>query len=134
MSKVEVIDEVVTPPTPPAPKQNPLEQAVIFAYKACEEGQRHTGAFSMQVCKQLREARDNLIKTFREMPDTVDSDIGEAYIALYKGAEIQQAKGVYSMDGSIKLLEHLVEIETWINTHKSAKWRLDDLKKKKAEP
>lgn len=113
-------------------KENKLEQAVIFVYKSCEQGQAHSGAFTMQSCKDMRTARDKLIKVFREMPEFVESDIGEAYAVLYKGTEMQQAKGVFTMDGSIKLLEFFVEIETWIKAHRSAKWKLAELKKARA--
>lgn len=110
-----------------------VKQALKTIYDNLEVAQSRTGAFTLLDCKAVRESKNNLVKVI-ESEDSVDKDTMDAFRFLSKALDLQQAKGVFSIDGSIMLLEELQLLEKWVNDHKSASQKLEEalLAKKEA--
>lgn len=95
---------------------HPVEQAVIFVYKACEDGQRHKGKLSLSQCKEFITARDEIIGNIRNDPKFAEKDVMLAYLVIKQVAEAMQSTGVFTIDGADKILNNLIEIEKWAKT------------------
>ena len=111
---------------------SPVKEAINIIYENLGNAQSRTGAFALKDCKALRDNKDHLLKVVDDV--SVDKETTESFQFFSRALEVQQSKGVYTVDGSIMLLEKLELVEQWITDHKSASQKLEEAKEaKKAE-
>ncbi len=111
---------------------SPVKEAISVIYENLGNAQSRTGAFTLADCRTLRNNKDHLLKVVDDV--SVDKETTEAFQFFSRALEAQQSKGVFTLDGSIMLLEKLELLEKWIADHKSASMKLEEAKEaKKAE-
>ena len=110
---------------------SPVKEAISVIYENLGVAQARTGAFTLKDCKALRDHKDHLHKCVDD--GSVDKEGSEAFQFLSKALDVQQSKGVFSIDGAITLLEKLEVVEKWIQDNKSASMKLQEAKDKLKE-
>lgn len=121
---------------------NPLEpkdiSALRFIYANIAAAQKVTGAFTMADCRELLKSFRSLAEFFVEVNNNIDEtpkklageEVISAFNVLIKAAEVQQAKGVFSIEGSVELLDNIEFIEQALNKLKDPNLKLKEIKDK----
>lgn len=114
----------------PAIVESPYVRVVTAIYKNLEAAQAKTGAFTMVDCKNVRNAYTYLIEYFKLMDvnTTADDITYGAFGMLFKATELQQTKGVFTMDGSVELLSKLEFIHAKLDEIKDPSIKMREAK------
>lgn len=81
--------------------------------------QAQRGAFSMQDCVNFKSCDQILTQYFDNLETETKSNpkVDKAFETLYELTKIQQAKGVFTIEGSCTMLNLLTELQNWIKAH-----------------
>lgn len=106
----------------PAEKSKQVEN-VDMVFNSIVAASRIKGGLTMQDCRQLTDAKDVLEEFFtveagESLPEVTRIQT-DALAFLTKLAEIQQLTGVFTVEGSIKLLDALEDISDEIEERKN---------------
>lgn len=110
-----------------------LEESFKIITSNIASAQQIKGAMTMEECKKYKESC-NLFSKYIEQIDNsplVEKNIFDSYMIIRACIEKYQATGVFSIDGSVILLEHLTTLEEWLKKNRTAKDKLQEAKKKK---
>jgi hypothetical protein len=116
-------------------KENEYVTKLNILYSNLEAAQLHKdkgGSFTMLDCKNIAKAKKTLVDFFNDEENdskTTKEEL-DAFAVLVKGCEMQQATGVFSMDGSIYLLNILENIEDILKKNMDPALKLKEMKKK----
>lgn len=109
-----------------------LQKAIHEVYNNVNAAQQIKGVFSMQECSAVIKSKDNLLKFFEDGNTSFATEkINEDFIIFVRGVEKQQTTGVFSMEGSVTLLDRLNTIENAIEKRKSPSDAIKELREKK---
>ena len=114
--------EIVLQDDQPAEKSKQVEN-VDMVFSSIVAASRIKGGLTMQDCRQLTDAKDVLEEFFtveagEPLPEVTRIQT-DALSFLTKLAEIQQLTGVFTVEGSIKLLDALEDISDEIEERKN---------------
>jgi hypothetical protein len=95
----------------------------------------HKGGFTMAECRQLLDSREILIDYFTledgetelSQPSRLETD---ALAFIVKLLEVQQLTGVFSFEGSARLIEAVEKLSDALTEKKSPKQRLESARRK----
>lgn len=114
----------------PEQPQNPYVQALNFIHSNLEAAQAKTGAFTMVDCKNVRNAYFYLVEFMSSL--TENSIAGEmpfgAMGMIYRASDLQQSKGIFTMAGSVEILNKLEFIHTKLMEIKDPSLKLQETK------
>lgn len=116
-------------------------RALAFVYANLNEAQKLKGAFSMIDCKSVILAYRTLSEFLKELSTAdeegeksekkelmADQEVFSAYRTILAATELQQHTGVFSMEGSVELLENLQLIEAALNKVKDPAISIKEMK------
>src|SRR5687767_10348351 len=137
-SLTSVTDKSETPVAPVAPVNHILGK-LQFIVLNLEKAQEVKGGFTMQECKAFVECVKPLVTLFSPSEESKESSSEEkvagseeveALSTLTHLCEIQQSKGVFSINGSVMILEALEEINEALCALKSQDLKFKELQAK----
>ena len=131
MSDPSVTDTSTTAETPVAPV-NPILSKLQFIVLNLEKAQEVKGGFTMQECKSFVECVKPLVALFSPSDEELVAGNAEvdALATLTHLCEIQQSKGVFSINGSVMILDALEEINEALCALKSQDLKFKELQAK----
>jgi hypothetical protein len=80
-------------------------------YATLESAQRQSGKFTMADCRNAIEARDVLLDFFSQEDEEPGKEESEAWEVFVRCFNIQQSSGSFLMEGSVKILDMLEDLE-----------------------
>ena len=110
---------------------NPLLAKLQFIVLNLESAQQIKGAFTMQECKQFLDCVKTLVTFFTPSEERfADKEEIEALSTLTDLCCVQQSKGIFSINGSVMILDALEELNEAINARKSQDLKFKELQSK----
>jgi hypothetical protein len=117
-------------------------KALKFIWQNIEAAQSRTGAFSMSDCEQVLNSYTLLLSFLKALNVHTHSKgkedgedkamanqlIFNAYTIILNGIEIQQAKGIYTITGSVEILKQLKHLKASLDAIKDPSLELKELK------
>ncbi len=96
-----------------------------------ERAQLLKGAFSLEDCRQFLQACTTLVSLFKneDLKIATKEDL-DAFAFVVQGVRVQQAKGTFSMEGSVLMLEALEFLEKKLEEIKDPSLKLKELERK----
>lgn len=109
---------------------NEMTQKLMFINFNVEKAQQNKGAFSMEDCRQFLNAYKVLVSLFSDDTKMAGEPELEAFVFIVQGCKVQQGKGVFTMEGSVLILEALESLEKAIDARKDPSLKLKELERK----
>jgi hypothetical protein len=112
--RVECVDEPKT-----ETRYSKLKSTLKSICENLTIAQAQRGAFSMQDCANFKACNQILTQYFANLETETKSNpkVDKAFETLYELTKIQQAKGVFTIEGSCTMLNLLTELQNWIKAH-----------------
>lgn len=107
-------------------------KTIQFLYANIEAAQQKTGAYTMLDCRNILFAYKIILNFFKTITTESISEpiILNSFEIFLKAIEVQQAKGVFTMQGSVELLEKLEFIQKSLNAKKDPALKLKEMHEK----
>ena len=110
-------------------------ESLDYIHACMAKASEHKGGFTMADCRQLLESREILIDYFTledeetelSQPSRLETD---ALAFIVKLLEVQQMTGIFSFEGSTRLLESVEKLSDALTQKKSPKQRLESARRK----
>ncbi len=108
---------------------NPILAKIQFIASNLESAQSIKGVFTMQECKDYTQCVTTLVNFFEKETLATQKEI-DALSTFVSLCESQQKTGVFSIKGSVMILDALEEISEALNLLKDPQLKFKELKEK----
>lgn len=113
---------------------SPILTKIQFIVLNLESAQAHKGAFKMEDCKTFLNCVKSLVSLFTPTEDDsekmAEQEDVDALATLTQLCAIQQSTGVFSINGSVMILDALEEINEALNAIKNPALKFKELQSK----
>jgi hypothetical protein len=109
---------------------NEMTQRLMFINFHVSKAQESKGAFSMEDCRHYLNAYKLLTNFLAEDTKMAGEPELEAFVFVVQGCKVQQAKGAFTMEVSVLILEALEALEKVMDSRKDPGLKLKELERK----